>query len=195
MKFVKETHTYIKDGIVLKSVTQILKELFPSKYEGIPEGILKEKSEYGTKVHKCIEILEKSKSKNPLAYVKQKYKPNAYQLFSINEYLRIKKEYNIEITDSERMVSYKHLYAGTLDLKGYVNGKSAIIDIKTTYEADINYVSWQNSLYELASEPVDKLYLLWLPKCGRGQLFEVGRIDKELILALIGDNDEEKSMD
>ena len=118
-----------------------------------------------------------------------------YSFFILRYSLRLKKEYNIEITDSERMVSYKHLYAGTLDLKGDVNGKSAIIDIKTTYEADVNYVSWQNSLYELASEPVDKLYLLWLPKCGKGKLFEVGRIDKELILALIGDNDEEKSMD
>ena len=29
LQFIEETHTYIKNGKVLKSVTQILQELFP----------------------------------------------------------------------------------------------------------------------------------------------------------------------
>ena len=32
LEFEKETHTYLVDGIILKSVTQILAELFPDKY-------------------------------------------------------------------------------------------------------------------------------------------------------------------
>ena len=88
------------------------------------------------------------------------------------------------------MVSYKMLYAGTLDLKGYVNGKKAIIDIKTTYNLDELYVSWQNSLYELADEPVEELYCLWLPKGRLGKLIKLERIEKELLYGLIGEENE-----
>ena len=85
----------------------------------------------------------------------------------------------------EDEVEHKYKYAGTLDLKGYVNGKSAIIDIKTTYELDELYVSWQNSLYELADEKVDELYCLWLPKGRLGKLVKLERIDKNYLLAIL----------
>ena len=185
LEFDEETHTYIKNGIILKSVTQILQELFPLKYENVPKKILEDKSIYGTELHKFIEIIEKKKPKKPLAYIKRYYKPNIYQEESLKDYLKIKDKYKIKITDSEKMISYKMLYAGTLDLKGYVNGKSAIIDIKTTYELDELYVSWQNSLYELADGKVDELYCLWLPKGRLGKLVKLERIDKNYLLAII----------
>ena len=187
LEFDKENHIYLKDGVILKSVTQILKELFPLKYDGIPENILNEKSKYGTKLHKFIEIIEKKKPKRPLAYIKRYYNPNIYQIESLKDYLEIKKKYNIEITDSEKMVVYKDIYCGTLDLKGYVNEKSAIIDIKTTYDLDELYVSWQNSLYEMASEPVDELYCMWLPKGHLGKLVKLERINKKDLKILIGE--------
>lgn len=185
LEFDEETHTYIKNGIILKSVTQILQELFPLKYENVPKKILQIKASYGTELHKFIEIIEKKKPKKPLAYIKRYYKPNIYQEESLKDYLKIKDKYKIEITDSEKMISYKYKYAGTLDLKGYVNGKSAIIDIKTTYELDELYVSWQNSLYELADGEVDELYCLWLPKGRLGKLVKLERIDKNYLLAII----------
>ena len=185
LEFDEETHTYIKNGIILKSVTQILQELFPEKYDGIPKKILEEKSKYGTDVHKFIEIIEKKKPKKPLAYIKRYYKPNIYQEESLKDYLKIKDKYKIEITDSEKRISYEYKYAGTLDLKGYVNGKSAIIDIKTTYELDELYVAWQNSLYELADGKVDELYCLWLPKGRLGKLVKLERIDKNYLLAIL----------
>lgn len=185
LEFDKETHTYIKDGIILTSVTQLLQELFPLKYENVPKEILDQKAEYGSSVHKLIEIIEKKKPKNPLGYIRRYYNPNIYQEESLKDYLKIKDKYKIEITDSEKMISYKMLYAGTLDLKGYVNGKSAIIDIKTTYELDELYVSWQNSLYELADGKVDELYCLWLPKGRLGKLVKLERIDKNYLLAIL----------
>ena len=166
-------------------MTQLLKKLFPCKYENIPEKILEDKSIYGIELHKFIEIIEKKKPKKPLAYIKRYYKPNIYQEESLKDYLKIKDKYKIEITDSEKRISYEYKYAGTLDLKGYVNGKSAIIDIKTTYELDELYVSWQNSLYELADGKVDELYCLWLPKGRLGKLVKLERIDKNYLLAII----------
>ena len=79
----------------------------------------------------------------------------------------------------------KNKYTGRLDLKGYVNGKSAIIDIKTTYNLDELYVSWQNSMYELADGKIDELYCLWLPKGRLGKLIKLERIKKRYILAII----------
>ena len=185
LEFIEESHTYIKDGIILKSVTQILQELFPEKYENIPKKVLEEKSKYGTDVHKFIEIIETKKPKQPLAYIKRYFKPSIYQIESLKDYLDIKSKYNINITECEKMVSYNYDYAGRLDLKGYVNGKSAIIDIKTTYEFDELYVSIQNSLYELADEPVEELYCLWLPKGHLGKLVKLERIDKNYLLTII----------
>ena len=52
LEFDKETHTYIKDGIILTSVTQLLQELFPLKYENVPKEILNQKAEYGKSVIK-----------------------------------------------------------------------------------------------------------------------------------------------
>lgn len=187
LEFDKENHIYLKDGIILKSVTQILKELFPLKYDGIPENILYEKSRYGTELHKFIEIIEKKKPKRPLAYIKKYYNPNIYQIESLKDYLEIKKKYNIEITDSEKMVVYKDIYCGTLDLKGTVGNKKAIIDIKTTYDLDELYVSWQNSLYEMADEPVDELYVLWLPKGHLGKLVKLEIINEKDLKILIGE--------
>ena len=185
LEFIEESHTYIKDGIILKSVTQILQELFPEKYDGIPKKILEKKSKYGTEIHKFIEIIETKKPKQPLAYIKRYFKPNIYQIESLKDYLNIKEKYNINIIECEKMVSYNYDYAGRLDLKGYVNGKISIIDVKTTYELDELYVSIQNSLYELADEPVDELYCLWLPKGYLGKLVKLKRIDKNYLLSII----------
>ena len=187
LEFDKENHIYLKDGVILKSVTQILKELFPLKYDGIPENILNEKAEYGTELHKFIEIIEKKKPKRPLAYIKRYYNPNIYQIESLKDYLEIKRKYNIEITDSEKMVVYKDIYCGTLDLKGTVNDKKVIIDIKTTYDLDELYVSWQNSLYEMASEPLDELYCMWLPKGHLGKIVKLERINGKDLKILIGE--------
>ena len=187
LKFIEETHTYVKNGKVLKSVTQILQELFPEKYGNVPKYILENKAKYGTELHKYIEMIEKKKPKDPIAYIKRKYKPNIYQVESLKQYLKIKKDYDIKITDSEKMVSYKDFYAGTMDLKGFVDEKSAIIDIKTTYEYDEAWVTWQNSLYELADGKVNALYCMWLPKGGLGKLYKLKRVNKKLLKILIGE--------
>ena len=187
LEFEKETHTYLVDGIILKSVTQILAELFHDKYEGMSGYILEEKAKYGTELHKFIETIEKKKPKRPIAYIKKYFKPNIYQIESLKEYLRLKEKYKIEVLESEKRVVYKNYYAGTLDIKGLINNESAIIDVKTTYELDDVYVSFQDSLYEMADEPVKKLYCLWLPKGHRGKLVEVKRINKKVLKKLIGE--------
>lgn len=185
VEFIEETHQYLLNGILVPSVTQILKLVFPDKYKNIDERVLNDKAKYGTKLHECIEIIEKNKPKRPISYCKRYLGIDIYQEESLKQYLRLKEKYNIEVLENEKIVYYEDKYCGTLDIKAKVNGDTAIIDIKTTYELDKDYVAWQNSYYELADEEVDKLYCLWLPKGHLGDLYEVDRIDKEKLLKVL----------
>ena len=54
LEYIDETHTYIYDGIVLPSITQILKVRFGGKYDGIPKATLERDAEQGSAVHKAI---------------------------------------------------------------------------------------------------------------------------------------------
>lgn len=185
IEFIEEEHIYLIDGIIVPSVTQILQKIFPEKYKGVPESVLNKKAEYGTDLHKYIEVIEKKKPKKPMAYIKRYFDPDIYQEESIRQYLKLKEQYNIQVLESEKVVAYENKYGGTLDIKAIVNGKLAIIDIKTTSELDKEWVSWQNSYYELADEPVEELYCLWLPKGHLGKLEKVEKIDKNLLLSVI----------
>ena len=44
IEFLKEPHLYLKDGILVKSVTQILQLIFPDKYKGIDKRTLDKKA-------------------------------------------------------------------------------------------------------------------------------------------------------
>ena len=187
INFDEKTHIYTVYGKEVPSVTQILREVFPTKYDGIPPEILEKKAKYGTDLHKYIETIEKKKPKKPLAYIKKYFNPDIYQEESLKQYLKIKEENNIKVIANEKMVMYGLYYCGTLDMLAKVKGKKAIIDIKTTAELDEVYVSYQNSLYEMANGKVDELYCLWLPKGHIGKLIKVERIDNELLKVIIGE--------
>lgn len=174
IEFIEDGHIYLKDGIIVPSVSEILTFIFPDKYKGIPNWILENKAKYGTTVHYSVECLESNKELPKL---------NLYQELSLGEYKKIKEKYNIKVIAQEEMVSYKYDYAGRLDMVAYVKGKASLVDIKTTAYLDKESLSWQLSLYELAyGKKFSKLYCLWLPKGGTGQLVEIERKTKKEIL-------------
>ena len=55
LEYIDETHTYIYNGIVLPSITQMLKVKFGNKYDGIPKEFLERAAQRGTALHKAIE--------------------------------------------------------------------------------------------------------------------------------------------
>ncbi len=185
IEYIDETHTYLIDGIIVPSVTQILEKVFPNKYIGVPEKVLREKADYGTHVHWLIQIIEERKPKKPLAYLKRYCGMNFIEEESIKQYLELKKKNKIEIMEIEKLVHYENKYCGRLDIKALVNGKRAIIDIKTTATFDEEYVSWQTSYYELADEPQENLYCLWLPKRHLGNLIKLKRKTKKELLKVL----------
>lgn len=172
--FIEEQHIYLKDGIITPSVSEILHFIFPDKYKNVSAKVLNKKAEYGSKVHEAVEILEKTGEVIEL---------NTYQQLSIEQYIKLKNKYNIEILEQEQMISYDYDYCGRFDMIARIGEDTCLCDIKTTAELDIEYLSWQLSFYELATnKSFDKLYAIWLPKKELGELVEIKRKTKEELL-------------
>lgn len=181
IEFLSEPHLYLKDGILIKSVTQILQLIFPDKYKNVDKVILNNKAKFGTEGHSIIEHLDVSdieEAKNETLKIK-----NKDLQICIREYLRLVEKHEIEPICHEQQVSYKYLYAGTLDLIANVNGVESLCDIKFTAELDKEYLNWQLGMYALAlGKEFEEYYCVWLPKKSLGQLVKIEPKTKEEIL-------------
>ena len=179
IEFIEEGHLYLKDGVLVPSVSEILHFIFPNKYAGIDKEILNKKAEYGSKIHEAIECIEQDKTLPEL---------DSIQEFSIGQYKRLKEKYKIEVIDQEQMINFKDKYCGRFDMIANVSGFYSLCDIKTTAALDKEYLSWQLSYYELAFISMygvsnfDKLYAIWLPKKGYGEVVEIERKSKSELL-------------
>jgi hypothetical protein len=180
LEFVEEGHLYIYNGVIIPSVSDILAFIFPNKYKDVPDYILQNKAEYGSLVHELVEQLENGKT---IEELKQDYEFNYIVEASLEQHLRLKKEYEIETISQEKMVCYKGLYAGRYDSEAMIKRELSLVDRKTTAELDTEYLSWQLSFYELASgKTYDKFYVEWLPKKGLGKIVEIERKPKKELL-------------
>ena len=181
IEFLEEPHLYLKDGILVKSVTQILQLIFPDKYKGIDKKILNKKASFGTEGHSIIEHLDVSDLEDAKKEVLNIQ--NKDLQICIREYLRLVKTFNIEPLEHEKMVSYKYKFAGTLDLIANVNEVESLCDIKFTAELDKEYLSWQLGMYALAlGKEFEEYYCVWLPKRNLGQLVKIKPKTKKEIL-------------
>lgn len=175
LEYIDSGHLYLYKGVIIPSVSEILGFIFPSKYKDIPQEILNAKAEYGTLVHECTEFIDNNEGLPKVNYIVKA---------SLEQYIKLKKENEIDITNQEQIVCYKGLFAGRYDKEGTVQGKSSLLDVKTTVELDKEYLSWQLSFYELArGKQYEKLYAIWLPKKNLAKLVEIKRKPKKELLA------------
>ena len=181
LEFIETEHIYLKNGILVKSVTQILQLIFPDKYKDVDKKILNKNAEFGTTGHAIIEYLNIN---NPDIVEKTISSIQNKDLeVCIREYVRLCNKFKIEPLEHEKRVSYKYLFAGTLDLIANVDNIESLCDIKFTAELDKEYLSWQLGMYALAlDKEFEKYYCVWLPKRQLGQLVEIVPKAKEEIL-------------
>lgn len=168
--FNEERHEYTVDGEKLPSVSTILgKTFFANKYANVSEHILKRAAEFGTNVHKAVET--------EMTFMLSDEELEVYE-----KYLLLKQIDKIKPIRHEIMVHLDLLYTGTFDIIATIRGKRSLCDVKTTYQLDLDYISWQLSLYELANgEFFESLYAIWIPKRGAPQVKKVKRrTQKEL---------------
>ena len=140
LEYIDETHTYIFDGVILPSITQILKIKFGNKYKDVSEDVLKKASERGTKVHQAIEDYE----------VRNTDTEDCKELYN---YKFLKKQFNFNCIGNEVPIVLfyegKPVSAGRIDLILKEGENVGIGDIKRTSVFDKEYVTYQTNLYRL----------------------------------------------
>jgi hypothetical protein len=124
--FDRVSHTYWANGIVVPSVTQILRPV--SGYEGMPESMLKEAGERGNRIHAATELDDQGNLDESSVLPEDLPYLEAWRAF--------KQATGVAILDSELMVfNAVHRYAGTLDrIVGFPDGTEWLVDIKSSTE-------------------------------------------------------------
>lgn len=140
LEYIDDTHTYIYNGEILPSITQVLNMKFGNKYNGISKEVLQRAADRGSKIHKTIENYEKQNIDDP-------------DSTELRNYKFLKKTYKFECVDSEVPVVIfkdgKAVACGRLDLVLEENGEIGLGDIKTTSSLDREYLRYQLNLYRI----------------------------------------------
>ena len=140
LEYIDDTHTYLYDGVVLPSVTQLLKRKFECKYDGIPKSVLQRAAERGTALHKAIEDYE--------------YQGIDVDLEELQNYKRLKEENGFSVMGNELPVVLfqdgEPVAAGRCDLFIANQGVFGLGDIKRTYRLDRKYLAYQLNIYRVA---------------------------------------------
>ena len=141
LEFDEEDHIYICDGIIVPSVSTILK-VFYNDYANVSRSVLERASEKGTALHEAIELYETTGQGSDL----QEFK----------NYLFLKKHFKFNVISCELPIIYeengKVLFAGQLDQIIELNGKRGINDLKRVSSPNKDKISLQVNLYKLGYE-------------------------------------------
>ena len=139
LEYIDSTHTYICDGEIIPSITQIMKIKFGNKYDGVGKDVLTKAAQKGTAVHEAIELYCKTGEVKDLKEVKN--------------FIFLQKHYGFEVLDNEVPIllykDNKPIAAGRLDLELDVSGNICIGDIKRTATLDKEYLTYQLNLYRI----------------------------------------------
>ena len=140
LEYIENGHIYLVDGILVPSITQILKFKFGGMYEGINKNVLKKASERGTYIHEAIE-----------KYCRYGEDDGSKE---VHDFKFLEKRYGFEVLDNEVPVILEKdgnpIGAGRLDLVLEINGHIGGADIKTTSTLHKEYVAYQLNLYRIA---------------------------------------------
>ena len=139
LEYFDDSHTYLVDGMIVPSITQILKIKFKNKYSGVNEKVLNRASERGTQVHEAIEKLCKTGEVEDLKEVKN--------------FIFLQRQYKFNTLDNEvpiiLFIDDNPVGAGRLDLVLEENNQLGLGDIKRTSVLDKEYLAYQLNLYRI----------------------------------------------
>jgi hypothetical protein len=139
LEYFDDTHTYLYDGLMLPSVTQILGVKYRNDYASVPPAVLDNASKRGTAVHKAIE----------------NFNVSGYDDGSeaVRNFKFLQKQYGFEVLDSELpIVIFKDdmpIACGRLDMTMLMDGETGIADIKTVSSLNKEKIAYQLNLYRI----------------------------------------------
>lgn len=139
LEYYNDSHTYIYNGIIVPSVTQIMKVKFGNKYHGVSKEVLDRAAELGTQTHNAIENFCKT--------------GEVEDLKEVRNFRFLQKHYKFEVVDNEVPIvlfkDEKPICAGRLDLVLKMNDEIGGGDIKRTSVLDKEYLAFQLNLYRI----------------------------------------------
>ena len=142
LEYYDDDHTYLVDGLIVPSVTELLSTKFGGKYQGVSDEILKARAEEGTRVHEAIEAYCKDGTESDLP--------------ELRNFKFLQKAFNFEVVDNEVPVILwersEPICAGRLDMVIKKDGELGLADIKRTSVLDRNYLFYQLNIYKIAFE-------------------------------------------
>lgn len=139
LEYFDDTHTYLYDGVILPSVTQILGVKYRNDYASVPPAVLNNASKRGTAVHKAIE----------------NFNVSGYDDGSeaVRNFKFLQKQYGFEVLDSELpIVLFKNdmpIACGRLDMTMLMDGQTGIADIKTVSSLNKEKIAYQLNMYRI----------------------------------------------
>lgn len=140
LEYIDESHTYLVDGIIVPSITQIIKVRFGKKYDFVNESTLRKASEAGTEMHEAIQRYCESGEES--------------ELKEVRNFRFLQKQYGFEVLKNEVPVILHQcgepVGAGRLDMVIRMDGKTGLADLKRTATLDKEYLACQLNLYRIA---------------------------------------------
>ena len=187
--FDAEKHEYSVGGVKIPSVSEILAPLSAERYDGLNPWMLKAAAERGKAVHEATELMDYGFEPETDPEIEPYLL--AYQTFLC--------EHEVEWEMIEKIVYYKRLpqdenplYCGTVDRFGTVDGRPAVVDLKTYSSLSTNSMlnaSCQTALYNDAIQDMQPggwgwdctigRYILHLKKDGSYRLVDLNKFDLE----------------
>lgn len=137
--FDADGHRYFReDGKELQGITKMLKTmLFKDEYKGVSQETLANAAERGHRIHSQIELYDNMGVGGTIP--------------EVAAYAQLKSLCGLEWVASEYLVSDNENYASAIDkvyhLTDAPEDEVVLADIKTTYNFNREYVSWQLSVY------------------------------------------------
>jgi len=173
--FNSEDHTYHLGKKRLSGITGMIgRQLFPEKYSAVPEFILKKAAKNGTRIHNectAFDIL------------------GIADTLEAQQYAELIGKEDINVLLNEYIVSDNKNFASPIDKVGIIDEDLCLFDVKTTAILDLEYVSWQLSIYKCFFEEqnpslkVKKLFAIHIKNGAKLTEVEIKPIEliKELI--------------
>ena len=141
LRFDAASHKYELNGVELPSVTRIMEPLKETVYAGIPEAVLENAARRGTSVHEAIDLFL-NVGVADISDDYTGYMEGFMQWFDATNPV-------VKMTESA-VYHPTLLYAGTVDCVCEIDGKTVLIDWKTTASMNKNLVRVQLQAYQSA---------------------------------------------
>lgn len=140
LEYIEDGHIYLIDGIIVPSITQLLKVKFGNKYDHVDRITLERASEAGTQVHEAIEAWCRDGKES--------------ELKELRNFKVLQRLYKFQVLENEIPVilfmDNEPVSAGRLDMVITLNGEIGLADIKRTSALDKEYLFYQLNLYRIA---------------------------------------------